>query len=132
MLQQIKKPWYFDIGTTLFLYVPFMAIIGFILKGIFGLIGVIVLIVAAFMVLFCLIVFIRNLIINKNSLEAQRVFNEEQKSICEIEEKLISKINETKNRLQQERSEIIERFENETEKLQQQHSNPIFEEIARK
>ena len=132
MLQQIKKPWYFDIGTTLFLYVPFMAIIGFILKGIFGLIGVIVLIVAAFMVLFCLIVFIRNLIINKNSLEAQRVYNEEQKSICEKEEKLISKINETKNRLQQERSEIIERFENETEKLQQQHSNPIFEEIARK
>lgn len=130
MLEQVKKPWHIDISAILILYVPFIAFIGFIFKT--TLIGKLILAVAIFLVAFCAIVFIRNLLIKKNSMQAQILYNQEQEMISDKAEKILSKINETIERLQHERKSIIDNFARYIDEIESQHSKPVLEEFAKK
>ena len=130
MLEQVKKPWHIDISAILILYVPFIAFIGFIFKT--TLIGKLIIAIAIFLVAFCAIVFIRNHLIKKNSMQAQILYNQEQEMISDKAEKIISKINETIERLQHERKSIIDNFARYIDEIESQHSKPVLEEFAKK
>ena len=65
-------------------------------------------------------------------MQAQILYNQEQEMISDKAEKILSKINETIERLQHERKSIIDNFARYIDEIESQHSKPVLEEFAKK
>ena len=65
-------------------------------------------------------------------MQAQILYNQEQEMISDKAEKILSKINETIERLQHERKSIIDNFARYIDEIESQYSKPVLEEFAKK